>query len=199
MTTTLTRPTSPAEPAAKPKAALLTADDLLRLHSEGIRGELIRGEFCETVSSGGEHGEIVVNLSGEVRNFVRPRRLGRLSGSDSGVRLERDPDTVREPDFMFISAEKLPLDVRMSGYYEVVPDLIVEIKSPSESRNAFINKLRMWLSYGVRVAWGVFPETRTIEVHVAGGETTALTDADTLDGGDVIPGFTCAVSDIFEL
>ncbi len=197
MTTTLTSPSPPVERG--PAADLLTADDLLRLYSEGVRGELIRGEFCETVSSGGEHGEIAMNMGGEVRSFVRPRRLGRVSGSDSGVLLERDPDTVREPDMLYISAETLPLDVRVTKYYEVVPDLIVEIKSPSESRDAFTDKLRMWLSYGVRVAWGVFPETRTVEIHVAGATTTVLTDADTLDGGEVLPGFTCAVSGIFEL
>ena len=194
MTTTLTRPIE-----RRQTKKLLTADDLLRLHSEGVRGELIRGELCETVSSGGEHGEIAMNLGGEVRSFVRPRRLGRVSGSDSGVLLESDPDTVREPDMMFISAERLPLDVRVTKYYEVVPDLVVEIRSPSDSRYAFADKIRMWLSYGVRIAWGVFPETRTIEVHAANGGITTLTDADTLDGGDVLPGFSLPVSEIFEL
>ena len=204
MTTTATSASPQVEnstessPTDKPQAAPLTADDLLRLYSEGKRGELVRGEFCETVSSGGEHGEIAMTLGGEVGSFVRRRRLGRVSGSDSGVRLERDPDTVREPDLLYISARKLPLDVRVAGYYEVVPDLIVEIMSPSDSRTAFTDKLRMWISYGVRVVWGVFPDTRTVEIHVAGG-FTALTDADTLDGGDVLPGFTCAVNDIFEL
>ena len=61
--------------------------------------------------------------------FVKPRRLGRLVGSDVGVRLERDPNTVREPDLAFISAENRTLDVRNTGYIEVAPDLVVEIRT----------------------------------------------------------------------
>ena len=61
-----------------------------------------------------------------------PNRLGRVVGSDAGIRLERNPDTVREPDIAFISAEKLPLDTRVRGYAEVVPDLVVEIISPND-------------------------------------------------------------------
>ena len=54
---------------------LLTADDLLRLYSKGVRGELIRGVLCKTMAVGGEHGETVVNLVTGLRNFVKPRRL----------------------------------------------------------------------------------------------------------------------------
>ena len=60
-------------------------------------------------------------------------RLGRLVASDSGVWLERDPDTVREPDIAFFSAEKVPPGVRVTGYSETVPDLMVEVHSPSDS------------------------------------------------------------------
>ena len=97
-----------------PKTKLLTADDLLRLYSRGVRGELIRGELHETMSTGREHGELVMNLGGLMTVFIRPRRLGRLYGSDSGVLLERDPDTVREPDIGFVSAAKAP--PRRQGY-----------------------------------------------------------------------------------
>ena len=105
---------------------LLTADDLLHLHSKGVRGELIRGVLCKTMAVGGEHGETVVNLVTELRNFVKPRRLGGLAASDSGVLLERSPDTVREPDIVFFSSEKIPPGERVTGYYEEVPDLVVE-------------------------------------------------------------------------
>ena len=102
-------------------AGLLTAGDLLRLHSSGVRGELIQGVLCETMSSGVEHGQVVMELGRHLGNFVVPQRLGRLIGSDSGVWLQRDPDTVREPDIAFISAAQLPLDKRESGYLEAVP------------------------------------------------------------------------------
>ena len=70
---------------------LLTADDLLRLYSQGVRGELIQGVLHETTPTGYAHGKIVVNLSAELRYFVKNRKLGSLTASDSGVWLERDP------------------------------------------------------------------------------------------------------------
>ncbi len=113
-----------------PGQGLLTAEDLLRLDSEGVRGELVRGVLHETMSSGHRHGEIVVNLGTALHNFVKPRKLGSLVASDSGVWLEKDPDTVREPDIAFTSAEKIPPGTIIPGYSEEVPDLVVEIKSP---------------------------------------------------------------------
>ena len=180
----------------KPK--LLTAEDLLRLDAEGIKGELIRGVFCETMSTGVTHGEIVMNLGGELRNFVRPRRLGRIIGSDSGILLERDPTTVREPDIAFISAEQYPLGTRVSGYYEGVPELVVEIASPSDTLQSVNDKALMWQRYGVLLVWVVLPETRSVDVYPPSGQVFTLGDGDTLDGGVAIPGFTCSVNDIFD-
>ena len=97
------------------KHKLITADELLQLHSKGVRGELIRGVLCESIATGGEHGEIVMNLGGELSSFIKARKLGRVSGSGAGLQLERDPDTVREPNIAYISAEKIPLGTRVTG------------------------------------------------------------------------------------
>ena len=180
------------------KQKILTADDLLRLYGKGVRGELIRGVLYETMSAGVNHGKIVINLGSELRYFVKPRRLGSLMGSDTGIILERNPDTVREPDIAFISAAKMPLGMDIPGYSEAVPDLVVEIASPSDSRREVNAKVQMWLSYGVRLVWAVYPTTRTVETHPRHGAPTLFTDVDTLDGDDVLPGFTCKVSDIFD-
>ncbi len=181
------------------KQGLLTADDLLRLDSEGVKGELIRGVLHETVTAGGEHGDIASGLIGEVRAYARPRRLGRVGGTDTGILLERNPDTVREPDVYYISAEKLALDVRVAGYYEVVPDMVAEIRSPSDRRAEFNEKIQMWLDFGVRLVLAVYPQTRTIEAHQPGRSTVTLAYEDTLNGGEIIPGFSCPVRDIFDL
>ena len=214
MTTTATTATRPATdtpetaPAAtptqpqrqpQPRPELLTAADLMRLHSEGIRGELIRGVLHQTVATGIEHGQTVANLTILVGAVVKPGRLGWLFCSDAGVRLERRPDTVREPDMAFISAERLPLDVRVRGYAEIPPDLVVEIVSPSDRPVAVHDKAQMWLRYGVRLVWVVNPETRTIITMPADGPAHTLYEDDTLDGGDVIPNFSCPVRDVFDL
>ena len=178
---------------------LLTADDLLRLYSKGIRGELILGVLCETMPSGGRHNEIAVALAAELVGFVRPRRLGRVAGTDAGVLLERERYMVREPDIAYFSAETLPLDTIVTGYYEVVPDLVVEIASPGTTNVESNDKARMWLSYGVKMVWEVYPHWRTVNVHRPNRPIVILEEDDTLDGGEVLPGFSCPVRDIFDL
>ncbi len=179
------------------EAKLLTADDLLRLEAEGVRGELIRGVLCGTMAAGQEHGEIAMRLGAALLGFIEPRGLGRVMGSDSGVWLERDPDTVREPDIAFFSGEKVPLDRRITGYAEVVPDLVVEVASPSDSNREVHDKAHMWLNHGVRLVWVVQPETRTVDVYRADEPIATLGEQDALDGLDVLPGFTCDVSAVF--
>ena len=182
----------------KADAKLITADELLQLYSKGVQGELIRGELCRTMPAGGEHGEIVVNLAYQLQSFVKPRGLGRIAASDSGVWLERDPDTVREPDIAFISTGKIPADARITGYYEVAPDLVVEVVSPNNTDREINDKAKMWLSHGVQLVWVVYPDTRTVAIHPHDGPVTVLSDTETLDGQDILPGFTCNIADIFD-
>ncbi len=176
---------------------LLTAADLLRLDAEGVRGELIRGVLCETMPTGERHGKIVTRLVAALFSYVEPRGAGTLFASDSGVWLERDPDTVREPDVAFTSVERLPLDAWNTGYAETVPDLVVEVASPSDSRRGVHDKAHMWLNHGARLVWVVQPETRTVDVYRPDEEIATLGEQESLDGLDVLPGFTCDVSAVF--
>ena len=178
---------------------VLTADEFLRMCEQRIiKGELVKGVVQETVSAGGEHSEIAAILSSAMIQHVRPLRLGRISTSDAGVWLERDPDTVREPDVAFISAEKLPLDVKVRGFYEVIPDLVVEIQSPNDSPQYIAQRVAMWHSFGVPLVWAVYPVARTVAAHPLGGPTIIYTEDDTLDGGTVLPDFQCVVRDILD-
>ena len=183
--------------ATAAETKLMTADELLRLDAKGVRGELIRGVLHETMPTGHEHGRVVINLGTELRNFIKPRKLGSLTASDSGVWLERDPDTVREPDIAYFSAERMPPGVRVTGYAETPPDLVVEVVSPSNTIREVNDKAFMWLGYGVRLVWLVYPDTRTVDVYQSGRAVTTLTEGDSLDGLDVLPGFTCSVSEVF--
>jgi hypothetical protein len=103
---------------------LLTAEDLLRLNSQGVKGELIRGVLCETVSVGEEHGHIAGIFITYLNVHIRPQRLGRAGGTDVGVLIQRDPAMVREPDVYYVSTERLPLNIRVRGYLEVAPELV---------------------------------------------------------------------------
>ncbi|MCY3559782.1 MAG: Uma2 family endonuclease [bacterium] len=182
---------------AASETALLTAADLLRLDAEGVRGELVRGELCETMPAGQRHGKIVANLAIELGGFVKRERLGTVVCSDSGVWLERDPDTVREPDLAFTSVQRLPLGAEADGYAEVVPDLVVEVASPTDSRRSAHDKARMWLSHGVRLVWVVHPRRRAVDVHRPDRPVETIIGSGALDGFDVLAGFTCPLSEIF--
>ena len=178
--------------------SLMTADDLLRLDAEGVRGELIRGVFQQMAPTGAEHAEIAMRLGHYLNAFIIPRKLGRLMGSDGDVLIERGPDTVREPDIGFTSAERAPLGVRLTGYLEIVPDLVVEVVSPSDDPDEVERKALMWRSHGARLVWVVHPDPRTVEVYRTDGTVETLEGDAALDGEDVLPGFTCPLASVFD-
>jgi len=176
---------------------LLTADDLFQLDDE-VRGELIRGVFCEMTPPGQEHGRVVALLTHALVAHVEVRQLGVVVAGDSGVHLEHDPDTVRAPDIAFTASERLPGGRAIHRYVQTVPDLVVEVVSPSDRRAAVRDKARMWLSFGVQLVWVVFPVACTVEVHRADTDAAeTLTQADSLDGGDVLPGFAYPLERLF--
>ena len=187
-----------------PAAALtaerpLTADDLLRMDADGLRGELIRGVFCETMPPGKIHAIVALKLGFLLMTFVFPRRLGVVT-SEIGVWIERGPDTVRAPDIAFFSIEKDPPGAETSrGYSTDVPDLAVEVRSPNDSLAYMREKALMWLRHGARMVWNVHPDTRTVDVYRRGHPTITLDEGDELGGYDVIPGFACGVSEVFEI
>ena len=180
------------------KNKLLTAEDLLRLHSQGVKGELIDGVLHETVSAGKRHSFIAGNIMAPLHTHVRRDRLGRVGGTDGGVLVRRNPDSVREPDIFFVSAERLPLDDQSDGYLEVVPEIVVEIVSPSDSAQDVAEKITMWLNLGVSIALEVRPAERAVLVHRPGVPAVTLTGEDVLDCGDVLPGFSLPLGEVFD-
>ncbi len=175
---------------------LVTAEELLRLSAKGFYGELIRGELCEAMPPGIRHGKIVARIAALLLFFVDPKKLGTVVAGDPGVWLEQDPDTVRGPDVAFFSVENMPIDADIPGYSEVVPDLVVEVRSPNDSRQRVHDKAMMWLECGVRVVWVVLPETRSVDLYRPDREIFTVSASESLEGLDVLPGFNCTLTDI---
>ncbi|MYD35405.1 MAG: Uma2 family endonuclease [Dehalococcoidia bacterium] len=175
----------------------ITADQLLEMYGKGMRGELIRGVFCPTMPTGMKHGEIVMNLAFLIMDVVKPDKLGRIMGSDSGVKTESNPDTVREPDIAYFSRERLPLDADVPGYAEIAPDLVVEVVSPSDSVREIAGKANMWINAGVQLVWVIWPETQMVEIYRPGQPVATLAENDTLTAENVLPQFNVPVSDVF--
>ncbi|MYC32063.1 MAG: Uma2 family endonuclease [Chloroflexi bacterium] len=74
---------------------LLTADDLLAMPDDGKRYELIRGVLIEMPPSSHEHGRVAARFGRRMGNFVEDRDLGHDIMAETGVNIEREPDTVR--------------------------------------------------------------------------------------------------------
>ena len=164
-----------------------------------MHGELIRGVFYEAKPDRTPTRQVLSMKLGAALDQLRRARGGweRSSASTQLSGWSGDPDKVRVPHMAFTSVDRLRLDADVPAYAELVPDLVVEIVSPSDSRRGVNDKARMWLSHGVRLVWVVHPETRTVDVHRADHDAATLGEDDALDGMDVLPGFSCAVKAVF--
>ncbi len=178
-------------------AHLLTSEDLEEMGSDAKRFELYDGVLREKGVMGGQHGEIEIQLTRYLAPFVLDRRLGRLYPSDTHFIIVRDPATVVMPDVAFVRTDRLPPEDVRVGFMPVVPDFVVEVVSPSDRRIEVLEKIRLYEGAGVPLIWLVHPRTRSVTVYGLGQEPRTLHEGDILDGGDVIPGFTLAVADIF--
>jgi Uma2 family endonuclease len=189
----------PGENRMSTVAELMTADELLRLPRGRFRYELIRGRLITMSPSGSEHGVVAMRLSLILGPFVAARNLGVLFGAETGFRLERSPDTVRAPDVAFISHARISPGGIPQGYWTGPPELAVEVVSPNDTPREVSEKAADWIRFGARAVWVVDPDSKTVTVYAADGSVKTLVQGETLDGGDVLPGFRCDVSDIFRI
>jgi Uma2 family endonuclease len=173
---------------------LWTIDEVAQLPDDEHRYALIRGELIRMPPTQGPHGLVVLAVGWHLYGFVREHGLG-LVYDQSGFILGRDPDTLLGPDLSFVSTPRLPANLH--GYPEVVPDLVVEVASPSQSGPSIEEKTRLYLEVGVRLVWIFDPMQRTVRVRRADGTSQTLTSNDTLDGEDVLPGFRASVAEFF--
>jgi Uma2 family endonuclease len=177
------------------RGKLMTADELLCLSEDRQWYELVRGELRTLPLPGEEHAWLAANVTVLLFDYVRANRLGRVYGR-VGCMLERDPDTVRAPDVAFIRQDRLAERPR-PGYWEGAPDLVVEVISPNDRYTEVDEKIAAWLDHGARMVLAVNPRRRTVLVHRPGQPPRLLTEDDTLDGADVVPGWQLPVREIF--
>ncbi len=171
----------------------ITADELLHMpRGEGRRYELIQGRLIETMAAGAEHGRVAQRFGNALGAYADDRDFGEVLAAETGFRLSRDPDTVLAPDAAWIAPGRLV--GRVAGFAEFPPDLVVEIRSPGQD---LTDKVRMWPEFGAQEVWYADPETTTVTRHRAGREPETLNEDDTLDGGDLLPGFSVPVWQLF--
>ena len=160
--------------------------------------ELVEGEIVEMPLPNGEHVEVLAMLTIKIGHHVLENNLGRIATGDTGFILERNPggrDTVRGVDLAFVSKSKAPAPLP-NTLLEYAPDLAVEVISPSNDAADIRLKICQLLDAGAALVWIVYPDLQIVDVHTRDGAIT-LNTADTLSGGDVLPGFEIPVREIF--
>lgn len=176
---------------------LFTAEQLIRLPKDGFRYELREGVLIKMSPAGFEHGAIAVNLAFLLARYVKENHLGLVLAAETGYKLGSDPDTVLAPDVSFVRQELIEQVGMTKKYWPGTPDLAVEVMSPDDTVRKTNEKAEAWLAAGTRMVWVVNPKRRTITVFRAAAEPLVLTEGDTLEGADVVPGFRCQVREVF--
>jgi Uma2 family endonuclease len=174
-----------------------TADELFQMPKDGFRYELVKGELRKMSPAGSEHGAIIINITVLLGQHVKSNKLGVCFGAETGFKIATDPDTVRTPDLAFISRERIPESGIPKKFWPGAPDLAVEVLSPGDSYEEVDEKVEDWLMAGTRAVWIVNPRKRSVTVYRSTSDMKRLSESDELDGGDVVHGFRCKVSEIF--
>ena len=181
------------------RTGLLTADEYFaRTQRTHEFSELVRGEVRPMSPAGGRHGVISVTLVVALTRYLEDHPIGRVFGDNAGFRLpipDTEDETVRSPDAAFVSFERLP-DIPV-GFMPVAPELAVEVLSPGDTVRDLDERMDDYFAAGTRAVWVVDPDRRTVAVHSSTGPTRRLRERDTLDGADVLPGFTMPVRELF--
>ena len=178
-------------------AKLMTAEELLNMPEDGYRYELIRGVLKKMAPAGHTHGKRGNRVNHNLSTHVYSNGLGEVYLAETGFILETDPDHVRAPDVAFVRQERVEEAGDGDGYFPGAPDLAVEVISPSDRYSDVAEKTQEWLNAGTLIVVVVNSRDRTVNVHTPDAVIT-LNESDTLDGGDVVPGWHLPIADIFE-
>jgi Uma2 family endonuclease len=166
-----------------------TEDDLWNAPEDGRKYELVDGELVVS-PAGLRHGRICVRLVRALGDFVHDGGLGDVFDSSTGFRLPGG--NVRIPDVSFVSASRLTEPVP-NDFGDIPPDVAVEVLSPSDRPRLVLDKVGEYLQAGVRLVWVIDPEAECAAVHRSLTDVSHVDLDGTLDGGDVLPGFSVSL------
>lgn len=186
MTATFARPTS------------LTAEEFEKLpDTKGY--ELVDGVLVEK-NMGAKSALVGSRATAILDTYCRQTGAGWVFNAEGGYRcFPKAPNQIRKPDVSFVSAARMSASDIPDGYPSIAPDLAVEVSSPNDLVDELEEKVEQFLAAGVRRVWVLNPETRTIRILRPDGSDTRLHEGEKLTGEDVLPGFSCEVSDFFPL
>jgi Uma2 family endonuclease len=182
--------------------SLMTAEEFCdwvhQPENQGRWFELVRGRVIPLPGPNRTHGVVGANCGFMVSNYTFQVGKYYVACNDSGVILERDPDTVRGPDVAVYDDASTFAELHPK-YGEVPPRVAIEVLSASDRWNVVLRKIMDYLRSGVQMVWLIDPANRDVAVYRPGRDPVVLDGDQELSGDDVLPGFTCKVSDFFRL
>jgi Uma2 family endonuclease len=168
--------------------SVLTAEDFLLLPDSNRPRELVRGRIVTMNAPYYRHGKICGRLVRFLGNFADDQDLGTVVSNDAGVVTERGPDSVRGADVAYYSYQRLPKDVDPEGYPGVTPELVFEVRSPTDRSKALQEKVDEYLSAGVLSVCVLDPTDDTAVVYSAGRPPLTVTITEDLTFPEILPG-----------
>lgn len=185
-----------AEPVVVPRP--MTFEDAAQLDPDQDRGEIVDGEWIPVSNNTWRHGEILLNIGFLLKAYARSNPGWSVAGGDPGTKLSHEPATLRGPDLGVIRAERRPTGTGVDGWLDGAPTLAVEVVGDTQSVAGVINKCLEYLTAGAQVVWVIDPASSKVLVLTPPNCIRVLGSEETLEGGDVLPGFKCRVAEIFE-
>jgi Uma2 family endonuclease len=174
----------------------VTPEELLKLSDED-RLELVDGQLVSTEMSGFA-ALVASRINRRLGNVIEPGQLGVLLTSDASYQcFADDPARIRRPDVSFLHRSRIKAEY-LEGHIPIAPDLAVEVVSPNDLFYDVRRKANEYIRSGVRLVWVVNPQQREVEVYRADGTYSLVENGSSLDGEDVIPGFSCPLAELFE-
>ena len=157
--------------------------------------ELVDGKIIIMGPSDIVSSEIGLEFGRLLLNWVKPRKLGRVFESSGGFILPNS--NVTAPDVSFVTADRLKQSKRY--FAELVPDLVVEIKSQSDRLKPLREKIQSFIELGAKVGILIDPDKRTVTIYTPTGEPVVLRDGDTISIPELLPGWEVAVSELWPI
>lgn len=183
-------------PPISVQATLMSAEEFAQLH-EGNYCELVDGVVKELPMLGANHGKVCARMTALLVIHSDAHGLGHVLSNDSFFLIRRHPDTVRGADVAYCSYDRLPRGPLPRGVLPVAPDLVVEVRSPSDTWTEMYTKVGEYLGAGVRVVIILDADSETASIYRGEVKQETFSATDELTIPDVLPGFAVRVGQLF--
>ncbi len=180
-----------------PPPGFATEEDVLRIEAEeGVLCELQDGILIEK-PMGWYESLLATLISGKILQFLERNNLGQVLGADGSLQIL--PGIVKIPDVSFISWSRFPPEkVRRRPIPALIPDLVVEVLSDTNTKEEMHAKLQTYFQSGVRLVWYIDSASRSATAFTSVEQSIAIPTSGHLDGGEVLPGFRLSLQRLFE-